>query len=138
MLVLQNSLTHALHFFESLNNKGFIFHITNSGLCNYFPTLVSYCSEIVEDTNVSAVKHDLEIVRHTHQCIATTTDFESMNRHDMRHRIHTSPSRRIAIICEREIEGFGKVGYVSKVRLKKKTNEAMLKGHSFVNWESIL
>lgn len=89
MLVVQNTLTDDLHSLERLSNKGFIVNTSNYGLWNGLPPLVSYLSGIIQPKNVSASKHVLAIVKPCHRCIAKIMDFETMDKCDMRHELHT-------------------------------------------------
>lgn len=77
--------------------------IKKYGKCNLFPTFGSYCSDIVEGKNVSAVRSGLVIGRPSscHRFIATVTDFETMDKHDIRIRLHTSHAHSIVRDCRK-------------------------------------
>lgn len=137
MFVLQAALSRALSSLEDMADKGFSFH-TNKGMWNCFPIMVSYCSYIVEAKNVSAVKHNLSVVRPCHRCIATVSDFETMATCDVRQRLHTTHVRRVVAGCLKQIESLEKAGDVSQIRSHKKTIEATLKEYSLASWESFL
>lgn len=82
---------------------------------------------------MSAVKHNLTIVRPCHRCIATIKDFETMDKRDVRHRSQTAYVRNIVASCRKDIETFEKNGNVSQVRAKKKEIEAILKVYSLAS-----
>lgn len=122
MIVLQKSLTGALQSMESLNEKGFIFKTNSSCVWKWFPTLLSYCLDIEKEKNVCIVKHGLDLFMPCHLCITTVTCFNTMEKCDMTHSLHTSHSWRVVRTSPKEIGRFRKVGYVPLVGVKKEDN----------------
>lgn len=85
-IVPQNDLSCAIYFLRRINDKGFTVNANNSGMWNFFLTLIPYCCDIVESKHVSAVKHGLSNMRPCHRFVARITDFETMDKCDMRYR----------------------------------------------------
>ena len=93
MLLLHEALQSALFVLENQTNTGFEVRTRSCGVWNCFPALVSYCADIIEVKNVSAVKQGLSVQKPCHSCLATLQDFMRITKREVRHRVHTGNVR---------------------------------------------
>ena len=138
MLLLHAALAKALQDFESVCERGFAIHSSSIGPCTCFPLLVSYCCDIPEAKNVSAVKHGLSVLRPCHRCLALVVVFHIASSMPSRHRHHTRTTRAKVQECTNLIKQSEKIGDVPTQRSQLDVIQKSLKTYSLANWESVL
>ena len=86
MALLHDSLRRALLPLESVCSTGFPVSISQTERWKCFPVVVSYCCDIVEAKNISAVKHGQTTPTPCHRCLASPTEFSIPSQALKRHR----------------------------------------------------
>lgn len=89
MLVVQEALARTLYSVEKLSNLGFEVHKRRLVAWNCFPTLLSYCADIVDAETNTTVRHCMSITRTFHLRLNTTEEFKPISTEYLRKRFQT-------------------------------------------------
>lgn len=122
MLVLQDAFSRALDSVSMLSNLGFEALKRHSGVWKLIPTVVSYCADIVEVKNVSAVKCGLSITRPFNRCLDTMEEFKTMCKVVLRTRLQTENVLLLVTDCQKQMNVSERTLNYLRFACKKKEN----------------
>ena len=138
MLVLHHALRQSLRTLDESSSKGFRIHGQDGSVWNAFPTILSYCCDIPEAKNLSAVKHGLMVNKPCIRCMCTADLFCSPTTAVPRHRNDTLHIRSKVKECDRLIIDADKNGDRTSRKQIRKQRYDLLSDYSLAPWSSFL
>ena len=104
MLSLHYALTDIFKPLMELSEKGFIVKTSTGSLWNLYPTIVSYCCDIPEEKDISAVQHGLMVKKPCVRCMSGVMDFRYQTRQNPRQMIETKRARENLLSLKKEFD----------------------------------